>query len=89
MPKWVFPLAFLFVLFLIYTEPGSAGEVASGFAEFLVELLRNTGEFLTGLFDGASGSSEGGANVPSAAESGSVDTSFTHTHDGVTHTHGG
>lgn len=92
MPKWVYPLAFLFVLFLIYNEPTSAGETASNFASFVVQLLGSVGEFLTGLFEGAS---DGGTNVSSTPTSvaegsvadGSVDT-FTHTHDGLApHSH--
>jgi hypothetical protein len=58
LPRWVLLLAFLFVLFLIYTEPGGAGQIASGFANFLVTLLGSIGEFLTGLFEGASRGSD-------------------------------
>jgi len=90
MPKWVYPLAFLFVLFLIFTEPNGAGAAASAFASFLVQLLGSIGEFLTGLFEGAS---EGGSNVTSTpttvtgatgAESvPATGDTFTHTHSGL------
>ncbi len=88
MPKWVYPLAFLFVLFLIYNEPTSAGETASNFASFVVQLLGSVGEFLTGLFEGASdGSTNVSSGTPSSDVEGSVDT-FTHTHDGLApHSH--
>ena len=79
MPKWLFWLALFFVLFLIYTQPTNAGNIAGGFGEFAVDLLSAIGEFLTGLFDGASE----GRNTPR----GSSGASFTHTHDGTTHTH--
>lgn len=90
MPKWVYPLAFLFVLFLIYNEPTSAGETASNFAGFIVQMLGSVGEFLTGLFEGAS---DGGTNVSSTpttavAESAPLNDTFSHTHDGLApHSH--
>ncbi len=90
MPKWVYPLAFLFVLFLIFTEPTGASNAASGFADFAVTLLGSVGEFLTGLFEGASDGSRNGAFEPNAGPTSTVLEqldSFTHTHDGSTHTH--
>lgn len=94
MPKWVYPLAFAFVLFLIYSDAASAGETAGNFAGFIVQLLGAVGEFLTGLFEGAG---EAGStldtNTPGTVATTvttvvaeTVDT-FTHTHDGITHTH--
>ena len=50
MPKWVYPLAFLFVLFLIYSDPAGSEDTAGNFAGFIVELLGDVGEFLTSLF---------------------------------------
>jgi len=89
MPKWLFWLALFFVLFLIYTQPTNAGNIAGNFADFAVQLLDSLGEFLTGLFDGASGgdvdrSSSSGGGDPAVADG---DGSFTHFHDGRTHTH--
>lgn len=54
MPKWVYPTAFVFLLFLIFTEPTTAGSIAGEFAAFLAEMLGALGEFLAGLFGGAS-----------------------------------
>lgn len=97
MPKWVYPLAFLFVLFLIATQPDGAGDTAGEFAGFLVDLLGALGQFLTGLFEGASE-----ANTSQSGGDSSVLSSFTSepsTVDGtvvdgtvgetITHDHGG
>ena len=93
MPKWVYPLAFLFVLFLIYTEPGGAGEVASNFAEFLVNMLGSIGEFLTGLFEGASGEPrtlDGSSSFGTGrGTTTTIVDSFNRLHDATPHTHGG
>ncbi len=92
MPKWLFWLALFFVLFLIYTQPGQAGSVASSFAEFAVDLLDAVGQFLTGLFEGAS--REGGTNGLDTNtltdDTGSTtNPTFTHSHGGgEVHTHG-
>jgi hypothetical protein len=93
-PKWLPTAAFLFVLFLIYQEPSSAGDTAGNFAGFVVELLSAVGEFLTGLFDGTSetvGNTGADASPePSVAPSTEgVEDTFTHTHDGITHSHTG
>jgi hypothetical protein len=99
MPKWLFWLALFFVVFLIYTQPDQAGVVAGGFAEFAVNLLGAVGEFLTGLFEGASSADGAGGGLGShthgdtGGDAGGVTTTtlsscFTHTHDGVTHSHG-
>ena len=90
MPKWLFWLALFFVLFLIYTQPTNAGNIAGNFAEFAVELLDSLGEFLTGLFDGASGDNVNGISDTGTTDSTVGDSdgaSFTHTHDASTHTH--
>lgn len=92
-PKWMYPLAFAFVIFLIYSDATAAGTMAGNFAGFIVDLLSAVGEFLTGLFEGAG---EAGSRIDS--NSPSVQTTvttlaahtsdtFTHTHDGFTHTH--
>ena len=52
MPKWVYPLAFAFLLYVIFTDAGSAGQLANGFAGFLGQILGAVGDFLTGLFEG-------------------------------------
>lgn len=91
-PKWLATVAFLFVIFLIYNQPTSAGDTAGNFAGFAVQLLESVGEFLTGLFEGAS---EGGSNVTSTPTTSAgiesvpeVGDSFSHTHSGLeTHSH--
>lgn len=88
MPKWLFWLALFFTLFLIYTQPNDAGTIAGNFGQFAVDLLNAVGEFLTGLVGGASGSVDHthGLTDPAVTDGGAT---FTHTHDGVTHTHTG
>ncbi len=84
MPKWVYPTAFVFLLFLIFTQPATAGIVAGEFAGFIGEMLRALGEFLSGLFGGAattevqSGASSGsGVTVPTPPSTDQLG----HTHD--------
>lgn len=93
MPKWLFWLAFFFVLFLIYTQPANAGTIAGNFADFAVDLLNAIGEFLTGLFEGASrdGSSDFDSNTLSGdtGTTTSANPSYTHEHGGSVHSHGG
>ncbi len=89
MPKWLYPLAFAFVLFLIYSDASGAGDTAGDFAGFIVDLLGALGKFLTGLFEGAG---EAGATVdssPTTTVPDSVDSFTQHTHEGETtfHTH--
>lgn len=97
MPKWVYPLSFAFVLFLIFRNGEGAGDSAGEFAGFIVDMLSAVGEFLTGLFEGAGEASTSDNSfvdnmsddppqpLPSASES--VD-SFTHSHGGLgEHTH--
>ena len=91
MPKWLFWLALFFVLFLIYTQPTDAGNIAGGFAEFAIDLLDALAEFVNGLFEGASsGSDSTGLDTGGRTgdTGGTTDPTFTHTHDGSTHTHG-
>lgn len=94
MPKWLFWLALFFVLFLIYTQPTDAGNIAGNFGQFAVDLLNSIGEFLTGLFDGASGNSTNGVGTQGLSGGGSTTTlagqtsaTITHFHDGSWHTH--
>jgi hypothetical protein len=86
MPKWLFWLALFFVLFLIYTQPTDAGNIGGRFAEFAVALLNAIGEFLTGLFDGASGDAVSNTGL-SGNGSSNTGATFTHFHDGIEHTH--
>lgn len=92
MPKWLFWLALFFVLFLIYTQPADAGNVAGGFGEFAIDLLDALAEFVNGLFEGASSGNDtngldtGGGNSDTGATG---NPTFTHTHDGSQHTHSG
>lgn len=94
MPKWVYPLAFLFVLFLIYNDPSGSGDTAGNFAGFIVDLLGAVGQFLTGLFEGTADSGAVSTTTSTTAEvveslvPDGVD-SFTHDHGGTVepHTH--
>ncbi|MEM7272534.1 MAG: hypothetical protein AAF547_05590 [Actinomycetota bacterium] len=81
----MYPLAFLFVLFLIATQPDGAGDTAGEFAGFLVDLLGALGQFLTGLFEGASD----GAATSSTGTTVAVETLTTDGVDTFTHDHGG
>ena len=63
MPKWVYPLAFVFLLFVIYNDPTGAGNMAHAFADFVGRLVSALGEFFSGLFN-ADG------NVPTDAGTG-------------------
>lgn len=56
MPRWVYPLASLFLLFVIFNDPTGAGNMAAAFADFLGQLLSALGEFFSGLFGNSSGS---------------------------------
>jgi len=64
MPKWVYPLAFVFLLFVIYNDPAGAGSMANAFVDFVGRLISALGEFFSGLFGGATDSttSTSGAN---------------------------
>ena len=61
MPKWVYPLAFVFLIFVIYNDPTGAGSMAHAFADFVGRLISALGEFFSGLFgsDGATSTSAG------------------------------
>lgn len=90
-PKWMYPLAFAFVLFLIYSDATAAGDMAGRFAGFIVDLLGALGQFLTGLFEGAGES--GGSTIDTSTTTTLAENtdSFTqHTHPGESippHTH--
>lgn len=100
MPKWVYPLAFAFVLFLIYNDPSGSGDTAGNFAGFIVDLLGAVGQFLTGLFEGTNDGTSSGAFTststtladsvsslsPESVSPDGVD-SFTHDHNGTATTH--
>ncbi len=99
MPKWVYPLAFAFVLFLIYNDPSGSGDTAGNFAGFIVELLGAVGQFLTGLFEGTNEGAGAVVTSTSTTLANSLDSlsseslssdgidSFTHDHDGTVTTH--
>ena len=70
MPKWLFWLALISVLFLVYTQPGNAGSLAGNLAEFLVDLLDGLAEFVNGLVEGAGISARQGRAVAAAFVSG-------------------
>lgn len=94
MPKWVYPLAFAFVLFLIYNDPSGSGDTAGNFAGFIVDLLGAVGQFLTGLFEGTNDGAGAISNSTSTTVADSVSSlspdgvdSFTHDHSGTATTH--
>lgn len=63
MPKWVYPLAFVFLIFVIYNDPAGAGSMANAFADFVGRLVSALGEFFSGLFGAdATTSTTAGAN---------------------------
>lgn len=62
MPKWVYPLAFVFLIFVIYNDPAGAGTMAAAFADFVGRLVSALGEFFSGLF---------GSDVTSSTNAGS------------------
>jgi len=92
MPKWVYPLAFVFLLFVIYNDPAGAGSMANAFVDFVGRLISALGEFFSGLFGGAadSTSNSSGAN-PSlntpALSSPSVTVPSSPTTDAFSHGH--
>lgn len=64
MPRWVYPLASLFLLFVIFNDPTGAGNMAAAFADFVGQLLRALGEFFSGLFgNGDTSSTMTGSSV--------------------------
>lgn len=64
MPKWVYPLAFVFLIFVIYNDPAGAGSMAHAFADFVGRLISALGEFFSGLFG-----SDGGASTTAESSS--------------------
>ncbi len=46
MPKWLYPLAFAFLLFYIYNDASGAGVAGRGFVNFLSTLLDAVGDFI-------------------------------------------
>jgi hypothetical protein len=94
MPKWVYPLAFAFVLFLIYNDPSGSGDTAGNFAGFIVELLGAVGQFLTGLFEGTNEGAGAAVTTTTTSAADAVSSlspdgvdSFTHDHEGTATTH--
>lgn len=90
MPKWVYPLAFVFLIFLIYTDPAGAGQIANAFVEFLSNLLSALGEFLSGLFGEVESTSQtrSGVTVSPGARTGTTPTTDVLLH-GHTHQYNG
>ncbi len=56
-PGWVYGLAFVFLIFVIYNDPAGAGSMAHAFADFVGRLISALGEFFSGLFGSDGGSS--------------------------------
>lgn len=81
MPKWVYPTAFVFLLFLIFTRPDTAGSAAGDFASFIGEMLRALGEFLSGLFGGVDRPQSGVSSDNVILEQPQTTDTFDHTHD--------
>lgn len=75
MPKWVYPLAFVFLLYLIYNDAGTAGQMAHGFAGLVGDIFGALGEFLTGLFEGGAATPDNSIDTSSSGVSGTSATS--------------
>lgn len=59
MPKWVFPLLLLFVIFFVLSSPETAGPQTRDFFGWIGDQAAAAGTFLDGLFgDGTPASSE-------------------------------
>ena len=50
MPRWVFPLLVLFVIFFVLSSPETAGPQARAFFGWIGEQAAAAGTFLDGLF---------------------------------------
>lgn len=61
-PRWVYVLAFVFLIFVIYNDPAGAGSMAHAFADFVGRLVSALGEFFSGLFGSDGGSSTSASN---------------------------
>ncbi len=48
--------AIFFVLFFIFTAPGTASGAAEGFGDAAIDLLDRLANFVSGLLDGVTGS---------------------------------
>lgn len=86
MPKWVYPLAFVFLIFLIYNDPTGAGQMANSFTHFVSQLLSAVGEFLSGLFGDVNNAS-GATSGTSVTLSGGGSVGTTPTTDALLHGH--
>lgn len=65
MPKWVFPLLLLFVIFFVLSSPETAGPQARDFFGWIGDQAAAAGTFLDGLFgDGTSPTSSEPATTP-------------------------
>jgi len=89
MLRWVYPLAFLFLIFLIFTDPTGAGNIAAAFVAFVGELFSALGEFLAGLFggSGSGGTSTNAGNGPTLSNPAVTVPTSPHTFDTFHHGH--
>lgn len=83
MPKWVYPLAFVFLLYVVFNDGSGAGQDANDFAGFLGEMLSAIGDFLTGMFEG----NESGASTSDTSSTGGGDGFDSGGLDTTDHTH--
>jgi hypothetical protein len=60
LPKWLYPLLILFVVFFILSNPENAGPQARSFFGWIGQQASAAGTFLDGLFEGDG--DEGGQN---------------------------
>lgn len=58
MPKWVYPLAFAFVIYYIFNDGLAAGQMGRGFAGFIGNALDALGEFFSALTSGGDAPAE-------------------------------
>lgn len=73
MPKWVFPLLLLFVIFFVLSSPETAGPQARDFFGWIGDQAAAAGTFLDGLF--GDGTSTSTPEVPSTPSTSVVDPS--------------
>lgn len=91
MPKWVYLLSFVFLIFLIFTDPTGAGLIGNAFVEFVSNLLRALGEFLSGLFGDVDSTTQTRSGVTVSPQPGPrvTPTTLDYFQHGHTHQYGG
>ena len=76
LPKWVYPILILFVVFFILSNPDDAGPQAKSFFGWLGDQAGATGTFLDGLFGDDAPPSNGGTTPTTIDSTGTTPDSF-------------